>query len=379
MAGDDQRSKELQAFLHRALEIELEDPQRQLTEDELKAIALKSGLTEDDWVRLCKVLQGHLERGRNFLEFRNADDAVAELDQAVVLAPYRVDVLQDCGAAHALRWKKNGSRDDQDRAKALFERCLELEPSHPGAAEGLSLLKQGETERSTLRGRRIGTIMAATALVLAGGSIYFFRSSSLSESPAMVLPAPSSSAQIATESAIQRAGNVSAFPRFGATGPAFPETLPSDIRQISVGFNQNGHVLALRKNGTIVAWGANDSGQATPPPLDDITQISAGWGHSLALREDGTVVAWGENSDGQCNVPAGLEEVIQISAGARHSVALRSDGTVVAWGANQVGQSEVPADLKPVARLGEIFWKPYGGYHSRWKTRRLGRERFAGV
>jgi alpha-tubulin suppressor-like RCC1 family protein len=50
----------------------------------------------------------------------------------------------------------------------------------------------------------------------------------------------------------------------------------------------------------------------------------------VALKSDGTVVAWGQNSDGQTNVPVGLRGVMAIAAGSRHTVALKSDGTVVA-------------------------------------------------
>ena len=54
----------------------------------------------------------------------------------------------------------------------------------------------------------------------------------------------------------------------------------------------------------------------------------------MALKADGTVVAWGDNGEGQADVPAGLTDVIAIAAGTSHSVALKSDGTVVAWGFN---------------------------------------------
>ena len=50
----------------------------------------------------------------------------------------------------------------------------------------------------------------------------------------------------------------------------------------------------------------------------------------MALKADGTVVAWGDNGEGQADVPAGLTDVIAIAAGLSHSVALKSDGTVVA-------------------------------------------------
>ena len=93
-----------------------------------------------------------------------------------------------------------------------------------------------------------------------------------------------------------------------------------------------------------VAWGArgaNFYGQTdVPAGLSNVKAISAGGHHSLALKEDGTVVAWGAT-----NVPAGLANVKAVSAGANHSLALKEDGTVVAWGDNYYGQTDVPAGL----------------------------------
>jgi hypothetical protein len=53
-----------------------------------------------------------------------------------------------------------------------------------------------------------------------------------------------------------------------------------------------------------------------------VVAISASGGHSLALKSDGTVVAWGGNLSGQANVPTGLNSVIAIAAGGYHSLAL---------------------------------------------------------
>ncbi|WP_218011564.1 PxKF domain-containing protein, partial [Azohydromonas lata] len=60
--------------------------------------------------------------------------------------------------------------------------------------------------------------------------------------------------------------------------------------------------------------------------------IFAGFGHTVALKRDGTVLAWGYNDLGQINVPAGLSGVRTISAGWDHTVALKRDGTVAVWG-----------------------------------------------
>jgi alpha-tubulin suppressor-like RCC1 family protein len=78
--------------------------------------------------------------------------------------------------------------------------------------------------------------------------------------------------------------------------------------------------------------------------------IAAGQSHTLALRVDGTVVAWGSNSTGQLGTGAtpaqtatpvavsGLTNVVAIAAGSAHSMVLKADGTVLAFGYNSFGQ-----------------------------------------
>ncbi len=101
------------------------------------------------------------------------------------------------------------------------------------------------------------------------------------------------------------------------------------------------HNLALKSDGSIVAWGNNDNGRSNAPPGNYIA-IAAGGGHSLAIKSDGSLAAWGMNETGQCNVPAGAD-FKAIAAGWEHCLALKSDGSIVAWGANSWGQCNVPA------------------------------------
>lgn len=144
----------------------------------------------------------------------------------------------------------------------------------------------------------------------------------------------------------------------------------SNIISIATGVN---HSLALKADGTVLAWGSNQLGQlgngstggtfTTPIQVKDpngqdyltgVKAISAGNSFSLALKEDGSVWVWGYNSYGHLgigvndtygtsvlNVPTQVPNLIgikAISAGAFHILALKSDGTVLAWGINDNGQ-----------------------------------------
>ncbi|MDQ1552852.1 MAG: hypothetical protein QOD50_2274, partial [Actinomycetota bacterium] len=123
------------------------------------------------------------------------------------------------------------------------------------------------------------------------------------------------------------------------------------------------HSLALKSNGSVVAWGDNAFGQLgdgtthvryVPVQVSGLTSgvvaIAAGAAGSMALKSNGSVVTWGDNTYGELGdgttkssrVPvqvSGLTSgVVAIAAGGVHNLALKSDGSVVAWGNNGVGQ-----------------------------------------
>ncbi len=116
------------------------------------------------------------------------------------------------------------------------------------------------------------------------------------------------------------------------------------------------HSLALRKDGSIVAWETIGVGQTNVPEEKDFVAIAAGGRHNLALRKDGSIAAWGYNGAGQTNVPSGTD-FVAIAAGAAHNLALRRDGSIAASGENRFGQTNVPEGNDFVAIAA-------GGYHS---------------
>ena len=124
------------------------------------------------------------------------------------------------------------------------------------------------------------------------------------------------------------------------------------------------HSLALLGNGTVMAWGSNlfdqlgdgaSGGVAeTPQAVDELSEvsaISAGTHHSLALLRDGTLMAWGYNLSGQlgngsneeADLPtpvSGLASVEGIAAGGSHSLS---------FGAPPVSVTGLEPDVGPIA------------------------------
>ncbi len=137
------------------------------------------------------------------------------------------------------------------------------------------------------------------------------------------------------------------------------------VTQIAAG---ESHTLALLADGTVMAWGANASGQvgddtteprSAPvpvPTLSGVVAVAAGSNHSLALLSNGTVMVWGDNVNGELGngVPGGssvvpvavpgLQHVVAIGAGFRYSLALLADGTVMAWGLDLNAQLGTPTE-----------------------------------
>jgi len=110
----------------------------------------------------------------------------------------------------------------------------------------------------------------------------------------------------------------------------------------------------LKDDGSIVGWGYNGYGQATPPTGKDYKAIAGGTYHSLALKSDNSIVGWGLNDDGQATPPIGIDYTA-IAAGGYHSLALKSDGSIVGWGLNDDGQATPPTG-KDYTAIAAGYW-----------------------
>jgi len=116
------------------------------------------------------------------------------------------------------------------------------------------------------------------------------------------------------------------------------------------------HSIALKSDGTVVAWGDDSYGQlglgrasqSSLPTrvsgLSDVKQIAATSGYSLAVKADGTAWAWGNNRRGELgdgsttnrSIPQlipNLQNVVAVAGTQGFAMALKTDGTIAVWGA----------------------------------------------
>ena len=129
------------------------------------------------------------------------------------------------------------------------------------------------------------------------------------------------------------------------------------IKDYTVGYS---HVVVVKNDGTLWAWGRNsfmELGDGTtvnrnaPVQIGTDTnwlRVSAGVTHTLAIKTDGSLWAWGSNDYGQLGDGTFIDKAypvrigtannwVDISAGAYHSLA-RNSSTIFAWGQNNYGQ-----------------------------------------
>ena len=128
-------------------------------------------------------------------------------------------------------------------------------------------------------------------------------------------------------------------------------------QKISAG---SSHTLGLKADGTLWAWGQNDTGQlgignttnkTTPTRVGTGTNwayVSASYDTSFAIKTDGTLWGWGENQFARIGDGTTTNRTAPVQIGTatnwlsidskNHTVAVKTDGTLWVWGFNSTGQ-----------------------------------------
>jgi hypothetical protein len=148
-----------------------------------------------------------------------------------------------------------------------------------------------------------------------------------------------------------------------------PTLLPAFASGVATLSGGTAHTCARTSQGALWCWGANGADQlgfmvtnscdgtpcALAPTLaaglaDTVADVDTGTHHTCAVKKDGSVLCWGSNGSGQLGIgpfdamsaaPAqvmGLSGVAEVSAGMTHTCARKADGSLWCWGSNGSGE-----------------------------------------
>lgn len=178
----------------------------------------------------------------------------------------------------------------------------------------------------------------------------------------------------------------------GAGGPIDFPNLPYPTRialgswiKVACGLE---HSFAIRSDRTLWGWGNSTSGQVigisnvfSPSAVSpdglvfEVKDVSCGWFHTAAVKTDGSLWAWGRNDSGQLgngvtnnatvgrSVPGMVGSDYgwsSVSCGSNHCVALKSDGTLWVWGRGTEGQLGLGSSVQGVTvptKVGSDTWR----------------------
>jgi len=172
------------------------------------------------------------------------------------------------------------------------------------------------------------------------------------------------------------------------------ETIPMPVKNltdvVAIGAGME-YSIALKKDGTVWAWGRNIQGQLGDGTttsryepvqvlgVSNITSVEVGKNSIYALTQDGKVWNWGDNLsyvDGKdfyinpVQMPT-LSNVISIAVGDDHSLAVKKDGTVWVWGMGTWGQLgngstqnsySLPTQLSTISNVAMVEAEQYRSY-----------------
>jgi alpha-tubulin suppressor-like RCC1 family protein len=129
--------------------------------------------------------------------------------------------------------------------------------------------------------------------------------------------------------------------QWGGVGDPFmvspvPEALESEAFR-SGGCLGRSHAVVIRRDKTLASWGGvpptwdpNVPYPVTNVPEGRFNEVACGSRHSIGLAHDGTLSAWGFNDSRQLTYPTGTFKA--VAARSQYSIAIRDDGTLVGWG-----------------------------------------------
>ncbi|ANQ48610.2 hypothetical protein MY04_1233 [Flammeovirga sp. MY04] len=154
------KNDHLSRFIERLYEIK-ESHNNKVTQADLKSMALEMGLSDLDWIRMQDLFSSHLARAIGYHKYKNWEDAIYELDQALSINPFNVKCLFLTASCYANKYYEDEKKADREQSINFANKALEINPLDEKSLQLLSSLKKEARQRKIIERESIKTLLVA--------------------------------------------------------------------------------------------------------------------------------------------------------------------------------------------------------------------------
>ncbi|ACK67902.1 conserved hypothetical protein [Rippkaea orientalis PCC 8801] len=137
------------------------------TTEELEKIASELGIEPEEIQAAQKQSHDHYIRAQGYMKLRHWDDAIAELQDAVVFNPSNLDMLISLAHAYMGRWQEKHHLQDEQSIRFRIRQCLDIKPD---CQEALNLLAKLSNSLKLRQRIFITLVLGLSGVVIGVGS-----------------------------------------------------------------------------------------------------------------------------------------------------------------------------------------------------------------
>jgi tetratricopeptide (TPR) repeat protein len=135
------------------------------TSEELEKIAVDLGISDEEIRAAQKQSQDNFIRAKSYCSLSHWDDAIAELQEALIFNPGNLEMLTCLATAYMGRWQKLHRPEDEKNIRDTIRKCLTIQPDHE---ESLFLLSELDRALETKRQQTSILVGASLGIIVAG-------------------------------------------------------------------------------------------------------------------------------------------------------------------------------------------------------------------
>lgn len=167
--------EKLDQQIKKLLELQEELKQKPLTLDELKEIAISSGIQEFEWNEMLQTAEKDTNLAHQHMQFGNYQDAFDRASEAATINPYLTKAMLIASEAAIKIYQSEDKEEYLDKAEFFAREILKLTPSESQAVKILASIENFERKEKNEKKQKLYLLgsLAIAVLIIVIAVIYF--------------------------------------------------------------------------------------------------------------------------------------------------------------------------------------------------------------